>query len=48
VVDDILIYLIDVVIGGVDDEVLDGLRVGFHAGFVGRFRFKEVGNLLNS
>ena len=43
-----LFYLIDIVIVGVDDEVLDGLHIGFNGGLLGRFRFKEVGNLLNS
>jgi hypothetical protein len=31
----------------VDDDVLDGLHAGFHAWFLGRFRYKEVGDLLN-
>jgi hypothetical protein len=31
----------------VDDEVLDGLRNGFGAGLLERFRFKEKGNLLS-
>jgi hypothetical protein len=42
-----VVYIIDVVNVRVNDKLLDGLRDGFGAGLLERFRFKEVGNLLS-
>ena len=41
------LYLLDVVLAKVDDELHDVLHEGFRAGILGRFRFKDVGNLLS-
>jgi len=38
-VDETLVYVIDVVYVKVDNELLDGLRVGFNGGLLDRLRF---------
>jgi len=47
IVDDMLIYVIDVVRVEVGNRTLGGLRDELIAELLGRIRFKKAGNLLN-